>query len=1140
MSPAADAVIRRLDGARQQWWLFTLLTTAVLATSASLATLLLFMLSDTLLVFSQMVLAGMFLGWLVLTITLVVMVCRRLVRSQRSLEATARRVEYEFPELGSSLINLVQLSSDTRNENRAFCEAAVNECVSRVNRFPMEDAAKRETRWGRFRYCMQTPRDLAEAIGVLAALLVVGVACHILVPNWGSAATRLMKPWDFIPSIGRVKIVKVLPGNAEVLIGSAVEIVAEIQNPTGKPHKGTAFITSPGEDGKPEENALPMSADEKQTVYKATLPTVTKALTYRLQVGDSQTEVYTINVREKPTINEVEVRYHYPVYMGKPDEQPAVQKTADLEAPQFSVAEMRIKPNGPIAKGHVEMDGQKYVGTLEDGGKLLIVKLPLLKDANFTVNLYNDAGHTDPDPRVNRMHVIVDKPPTVQILKPAGQTAVAPGADVPVMLRANDDYAVGYVKLEMKVDKAAPAEGATPAPDTQGIVTLNEWSKFDGTTTVMLNHRLELPKDKIGAGDVVRIRAVAADKRAISEWGVDLKPQETVGSWCMIRVVAEKAQTDATLEQLDNLKSNLWKILEAQIRARVKSTMLIKKDSLDDRMLTAGEIRAEQVSIHKLTGEFIASIKTGDNKEKQEAKQVLGKLAVGDMTDAVKMCDGLVKVKTAEGFVEPMPKLVATQDRIIETLRKLMDSARRAQSDVLQEEGKRSTSDLPADAKAKLEAAQKKLEEFMKTQKKVIEATQELAKKPVEDFTEKEEEALKGLAAAQDEWSKLMQELLSDLSKLPEQDFANSSMAKELNEIQTQLKMAEDALTKKATDIAVPLEQLGYEMAKEISSNMEKWLPDKADRERWSQEESMSDQDKEAPMAELPSELEDLIGELAEQEEDLMEEAQDISSSAIDSLDKGAGWDVLDGPISNNSAKGATGNQLPNTNEIGGRSGEGRSAKSSGEFVGDEAVGKGGRKTPSRLTPDPFVKGQIKDHSKDPQGGATGGGKESGKGGEGLEGPGGRDQGSRDQQRLAGKQAALRNKAEGVDVQFQVNNFHRTDLKKMIDLMAQIERDLKAGRPINILRQKQALADSAANVKQQLQGEFQVRQDASVNLPTEIQKEILGSMADPSPVGWEELNREYFERLAGSSGAAGMAPPPVSDAGGDPTKGPTK
>ena len=138
---------------------------------------------------------------------------------------------------------------------------------------------------------------------------------------------------------------------------------------------------------------------------------------------------------------------------------------------------------------------------------------------------------------------------------------------------------------------------------------------------------------------------------------------------------------------------------------------------------------------------------------------------------------------------------MAAQDRIIDVLRKLLDVARRAEDEVLAEMKKRPGGDLPDDVKQKLEDARKKLDEFLKQQKKVIEASENLAKTPVEDFTEEEEELLKGMAAAEDDWAKFMKELQTDLSKLPEQDFANSSMAKELVEIQTELKMAEDALT---------------------------------------------------------------------------------------------------------------------------------------------------------------------------------------------------------------------------------------------------------------------------------------------------------------------------------------------------------
>jgi hypothetical protein len=267
-------------------------------------------------------------------------------------------------------------------------------------------------------------------------------------------------------------------------------------------------------------------------------------------------------------------------------------------------------------------------------------------------------------------------------------------------------------------------------------------------------------------------------------------------------------------------------------------------------------------------------------------------------------------------------------------------------------------------------------------------------------------------------------------------------------------------------------------------------------------------------MAELPGELEDLIGELMEDEESLFDEMDDVSSSWADSLDKGAGWDAADGPISNMSAKGVTGNRLPNTSEIGGRSGEGRQGKASGEFVGDTAVGKGGRKTPSRLAPDPVVKGQVRDLSKDPVGGATGGGKESGAGGEGLEGPTPHQAGP-DLKRMANRQADLRNRAETIDLKFQVLNYHHTDLKKLIDMMASVERDLRSGRYQSAQRRRDEVLGGLGNIKTYLEGEFEIRRDQTSNLPSDIQRQLLGTMQEASPAGWEQLNRHYFDRLSG-------------------------
>ena len=458
MSPAAEEIIQRLDSTRQKWWIFTLLSTAVLAVCISFGILLVFMLADSLLRLSQAPLVALFGLWLVVTAGLLALVGRRLARSQRSLEATARRVEVEYPELRSELINLVQFANDEKNGDPAFCDAAIRTAAEKVASVRFDQAATRESRLARFFYCMQTPRDMAESLGLLGLLIVLAIVCQMFIPSWGSAANRLLKPWDFVPATGSVQIVGVAPGNTEVLVGASLEISAEIKNPEQTAFKAALYVTPDGE----AENAVAMTANEGFTRYKAALPSIVKPVKYRLEIGDSQTEVYFVKVREKPSIAEVEVTLNYPQYLGRQPET-MTQKDADLEAPQYTVADLKIHPQAgtTIAGGYVQMEGQQFAGRIDDGGRVLLVKLPMLKDSAFQIFMTNVAGQGDPNPRVNRIRVLPDKSPTVEILKPARQESAAPGASVPVMIRANDDHAVGRVWLEMKV-KTTDVDGIAP------------------------------------------------------------------------------------------------------------------------------------------------------------------------------------------------------------------------------------------------------------------------------------------------------------------------------------------------------------------------------------------------------------------------------------------------------------------------------------------------------------------------------------------------------------------------------------------------------------------------------------------------------------------------------------------------------
>jgi len=407
------------------------------------------------------------------------------------------------------------------------------------------------------------------------------------------------------------------------------------------------------------------------------------------------------------------------------------------------------------------------------------------------------------------------------------------------------------------------------------------------------------------------------------------------------------------------------------------------------------------------------------------------------------------------------------------------------------------------------------IEEFLKEQKKMIKMSEELEKKAVEDWTEGDEKTLAELTRLEQDWSKWFKDMADDLSRLPAQDFSDAKMCEEIMEIYEEVELAKDALTRREIELAVPHEQAGLEKAEELTENIERWLPDVRDYVKWVMEDMPEDQ--EIPLADLPDELEDIIGELIEEEEQLSEDADDVSSSWADSLNKGAGWGTSDGPISNMSAKGVTGNTLPNTNEVGGRSGEGRSGKSSGQMVEKTATGKGGRKTPTRLTPDPFEAGSVEDLSKDPVGGSTGGGKLSGGGEEGLRGPTA-PQLKEQMQRLARQQAQVVSKSERLAHNLKKMRLPSGDIDIAVSAMRSAEKCLKNADLNGFAKHKKVVVENLEDAKRVIATEARAKREQVLSIPKDMREELINAQKEKFPQQYKGLLSDYYRALSNPNG----------------------
>jgi hypothetical protein len=989
----------------------------------------------------------------------------------------ARYLETRLPKLGNNLINAILLAEGEDSGSPALVERAIAEAATGARSVDLMQAVsgRRAKRW------MLAAACAAAALAAWATLAT---------GRFTSAGLQILMPWARVASVGDVRLLSVSPGNATWAKGEPLPIEAVISDPQGKPYDGWLEITEG--DRTVRKDLVRAAGAMDRFTYR--LPQVLQPLTYRVSVGGTESAVFKVALSEPPMIDKIDVVYNYPEYTGEP---PRTVKNngGEIRCLAGTTVALTVHVSTPVPSASLRFGSGAAITCLPAAGGLEVSgRFTVQANDTYRISMEGQA----PDGAAVTYGIIAeeDPPPTIQFMAPGRDLVQVPGESVRMNLKAGHVYGLKEVRVMAQVDPPADAK----APPR----VLASWRKFPDPKDATLDHVLALVASQFKLGQTITYWAEADDRR----------PQTpATKSTPKFKIVLEdrKAADAERLRELTRLYDRLREILKVQEQARAGTAGVAKATKLADVQAGGAALAGSQKTIRDGTLAVIKDVKF--DAETAAIKETLVLLTANPMASAMARAKALADLADAPRLAtapDLARALAADQDAIIAVLRQILSTTAERIDAVKEDQKRLDPSDLPADLLDKLKNLHDRMKDFVTEQKKVVEASEGLAKKPVDAFNDEDQKKLAKLEAVEDQWDKFLTEAISDFSKIPQVDASNPTLLKELVEVRADVEMAAGALAKDAVTMAVPLEELGMEGAKEIVENLERWLPDTPDRTKWSQEEFTKDV--EIPHAELPEQLEDLVGNLLEQEEDLFDQMQDVTSGAADSPDKGAGWDAMDGPISSFSAKGVTGNQLPNDSEISGRSGEGRSGKASGEFVEDSATGKGGRRTPTRLSPDAFAKGDIKDTSPESPGGATGGGKISGGGNQGLEGPVPPET-QRRMGALAGKQAQLRNKAEGVKAALEVKNYDSFSLDRAIDGMRKVQRDILAGRYSSALRQKDVVLGDLQGTKMLLGGEVQIRKDTGAALPSEVQKNVLDALDKPMPRGYEEALKHYYGRL---------------------------
>ncbi len=894
---------------------------------------------------------------------------------------------------------------------------------------------------------------------------------------------------------------KVAPGNAELIEGDACLIRASATK-FDRPVGGLDILIADG--GPPLLYSMRSSAEE----FVFELKDLSKSTRYAVKNGNDQSRWYSVAVIPRPRLERLTVTITPPAYTGeKPWKLSPHKREADILSGSRvlvqSGAEKRQQicffQNGKLVTAATNApprsadagpgDAAPLAASLPDPQTL---EFEMRADSALAVDVKDARGLTHTGVWQCRFKLTQDAPPEVRLLNRELNMQVGVGQTVPLNMEEADDF--GLTALELFTVQ------------NQEEKVLKRITYRDVKRDRKESCSLAITEDVFARNASYRVWARVYDNHQPPQPGKVLTPLTLhVVDLAKEMIAGEKddpyvrlfAVLTEALDQQKDLRDWVASRIEMDRKERISHILIKRQESVHQRIVLGATLAADlyrKAKIKKGLSDSITELRTARSEP---------------LIRQIPVVAGLADERRKEGLND----VVLKQSDIIAALQRILGAVSGDKAlDALKEQ-RLADENQELKLREKLEGLKEDLSKFKDEQKKIMDDTEAIDKKKPEDWTDAEEKLLGDMAAKEQEFAKLFRAAFNDLSKVANQDFSNSTMADEMVEMVEELQKAGAALEKKHTEIATVAEELVGEQAETMETNLERWLSDSKDNIKWNGEDGETTPD--VPLQDLPEEMTDIIGELIDDVKD-MEDVEDSTNNSLNSMDKGVGWGVSDGNMNDMSAKGITGNVMPNNNEVGGRSGEGRSGKSSGQFVEQEATGKGGRNTPTRLVQTPFEKGTVKDTSKDPQGGATGGGKQSGLGGEGLRGitP---DQKPDVAQRLPGKQAELKQKAEALLRELNVRNLPTGDLEEAVNKMELIQKYRASGQG---LQAKQIQSELMSNLKDARTAMGTGTVGGTEKSATSAKR--ISSIRHPdnesTPDGYEESVDAYFRALAEPDG----------------------
>jgi len=470
-------------------------------------------------------------------ISIALFVIKRIVENPTD-EDIALLIETAHPQLNNELINAIRFSESPQKQSPVFLRAAIKESARKA----IDLDTSRVVSW---RACRK------RAWSLLCVLLLWAVLAIIFPARCANAIARLIHPSGNIAQVGNAKILEVAPGNVTVVAGENLDITVKVEfllNATSEIILQHAITDGP----RREESMTPIG----ENVYRCTLLDIESSRTYRVAVGGSLSQKFTIDVTERPIVQSIGADYIFPSYT-KTEPLSVADCGGIVRAVKGTQVGLRFTANKRLLKANFAgaTDGKSSAFFLQPGKVSGVLRNAIQISQNGSGYIKIEDEFDCHNSRVVQVIAVADGLPKVKIESPGSDRTLSAGDTLELVIRGSDDF--GILKAELIERRINPATGIVTEPKS-----IKMWTKFSDAKTCAINWRWKFAEDVYNNGEIVRYFVKMTDGNDVTEPGVGVSGE------FVVRLEDVSAQKKARAKKYSSWQADLEKVLKEQRELR--------------------------------------------------------------------------------------------------------------------------------------------------------------------------------------------------------------------------------------------------------------------------------------------------------------------------------------------------------------------------------------------------------------------------------------------------------------------------------------------------------------------------------------------------------------------------------------------